>query len=184
MTESSEAISLGWLDDLEVDAEDAQFDRWVVLHTRSRQEKVVAGHLDAHGVNHFLPLVSHVRHYGKRRANVELPLFPGYVFLYGSNDQAYEADRTKRLARIIQVPNQSQLTIELKNLHLALARQAPLDPYPYLRQGIWVEVRSGPFQGVQGVIDDRKNSHRLILKIDVLGQAASLEIDGALLEPR
>jgi transcription antitermination factor NusG len=46
-----------------------------------------------------------------------------------------------------------------------------------------VEVRAGPFRGLQGVIDSRSKLNRLILQIDMLGRAVSLEIDAALLEP-
>jgi transcription termination/antitermination protein NusG len=157
--------------------------RWHVLHTRSRQEKVLAEGLMAKGIAAFLPLLEVTRTYGRRKISVALPLFPGYVFLKGQLDEAYEADRTKRVANIIAVADQEKLTWELRNLSLALTARAPLDPYPYLRAGIKVEVRSGPFIGIQGIIEQRTKRDRLLLQIDVLGQATSLEIDGALVEP-
>jgi transcription termination/antitermination protein NusG len=157
--------------------------QWVVLHTKSRQEKILADDLKVLGIACFLPLIKQVRFYGNRKAMVETPLFPGYVFLRGTMDQAYEADRTKRVARIITVADQKQIEWELGNLHLALSGGAPLEPYPYLKKGVRVEVRSGPFRGLQGVIEDRLNAQRLILQVDMLGRAVSLEIDGALLEP-
>src|SRR5918999_4935441 len=76
---------------------------WHVLHTMSRQEKSLSRDLAAVNVPHYLPLVRQVRYYGKRKAVVEEPLFPGYVFLLGSLDDAYVADRTKRVANIIRV---------------------------------------------------------------------------------
>jgi len=158
-------------------------DRWYVLHTRSRQEKAVATQLAARKVSHFLPLVEQVHFYGNRKAVVSLPLFPSYVFLHGTAEQAYEVDRTKRLVRIITVKDQQQLEWELQNLRLALKKKAPLDPYPYLKKGVRAEVKSGPFRGLQGVIEDRLKPERLLLQIDMLGRALSVEIDGALLEP-
>jgi transcription antitermination factor NusG len=50
-------------------------------------------------------------------------------------------------------------------------------------KGVRVEVRSGPFQGLQGVIEDRAKESRLILQVDVLGRAVTLEIHGAQVEP-
>ncbi len=155
---------------------------WHVLHTRSRQEKALAESLSAMGIAAFLPLVDVTRTYGRRKASVELPLFPGYLFLKGQLEDAYAADRTKRVAHIIPVVNQAKLTWELRNLWMALHTKVALDPYPYLRQGVRVEVRSGPLMGVQGVVESRLKRDRLLLQIDVLGQATSLEIDGALLE--
>ena len=156
---------------------------WFVLHTRSRQEKALADELAARRVEHFLPLVKRPRFYGSRKVVVEEPLFPGYVFLFGEKEQAYLADRTKRVANIIPVTDQRRLEWELKNIRLALEHDAPLDPYPHLTKGVRVEVRSGPFQGLQGVIEDKGKDSRLILQVDVLGRAVSLEIHGALLEP-
>ena len=156
--------------------------RWFVLHTRSRQEKALAAELSAMDVSCYLPLVQSVRYYGRRKATVDLPLFPGYVFVFGSVEEAYAADRTKRVAQIIRVADQARFEREISNIRTALDSGAELDPYPCLTAGVWVEVRSGPFKGLRGVIEDKLKPDRLVLQVDALGQAASLEIDGALLE--
>lgn len=156
---------------------------WFVLQTKSRQEKALAGELSAMRLAHYLPLMKHNRLHGGRKAVVEEALFPGYLFLLGSIDEAYQADRTNRVANIIRVPDQNHLEWELNNIKLALERSAMLNPYPHLVMGRRVEVRSGPFRGLQGVIEDRRKEARLILKVDVLGRAVSLEIDGGMLEP-
>lgn len=153
---------------------------WFVLHTKSRQEKKVAADLQAMGIAHYLPLVAYRRRYEKRVATVDLPLFAGYVFLHGTLDNAYEIDRTRRIVQVIRVPNQAQVEWELANIHLALSQQAVLDPYPYLQKGVRVEVRSGPMRGLQGLIEDRTQRDRLILQVEMLGRAMSMEIDGAL----
>ena len=155
---------------------------WHLLHTRSRQEKALAESLGARGIACFLPLADVTRTYGHRKVPVELPLFPGYVFLKGQLGEVYEADRTKRVANIIRVSDQEKITWELRNLALGLVACGKLDPYPYLRKGVRVEVRSGPLIGVQGVVESRTKRDRLLLQVDVLGQATSVEIDGAILD--
>jgi transcriptional antiterminator NusG len=155
---------------------------WYVLHTRSRQEKILANELAARHIDHYLPLVRHSRVYGDRKAVVQEPLFPGYVFLFGSLDEAYQADRSKRVANIIRVTDQQHLEWELSNIKLALSQGAPLDPYPHLVKGVRVEVRAGPFRGLQGVIEEKARESRLILQVDVLGRAVSLEIDATHLQ--
>ena len=157
--------------------------RWHVLHVRSRQEKALRDDLIVRGIQYFLPLVRQARFYGRRKAQVELPLFAGYVFLLGTTEQAYSADRTGRVARIIPVFNQDQMDWELGNLQLALQKCPALVPYPYLKAGLKVEVRAGPFRGIQGVIENRAKEHRLILQITTLGKAVSLEIDASLVDP-
>lgn len=160
----------------------AKAGEWFVLHTKSRQEKVVAQDLKSMGVMYYLPLVDQVRFYGKRKAKVQIPLFPGYVFLKGELEDTYRIDRTKRLAGILKVINQDKMEWELKNLNLAISQEAKLELYPYFKNGVRVEVRSGPFRGLQGVIEGRTPKDRLILQVDILGQGVSLELDGSLLD--
>lgn len=156
---------------------------WFVLHTLSRQEKALATDLERLQVPVFLPLASHVRYYGNRKATVAEPLFPGYVFLRGTIEQAYSADRTGRVANVIRVADQGRINTELHSLAIATSLHLPLDPYPFLKNGVRVRVTAGPMAGMRGVVEGRAgNWRRLILQIDILGQAASLEIDGSLLE--
>jgi transcriptional antiterminator RfaH len=155
---------------------------WFVLHTKSRQEKILSDELWALRIGAYLPLVREVRFYSGRRAVVEVPLFPGYVFLRGDQHQAQLADRTKRIAQIITVHDQGRLDWELRNIATALGTGRALVPYPALQRGVKAEVMSGPMRGLQGVVQSRK-SERLILQIDMLGQAVSVELDGATLDP-
>ncbi len=157
---------------------------WHLLHTKSRQEKILSEELIGLGVRHYLPLVNQVRFYGRRKTDVLLPLFTGYLFLKGTVEQTYVADRTRRVAKIISVRDQEQLERELLNIWLALDRHGSLDPFPFLVAGVKVEVKSGPFRGLQGIVEKRNGSaKRLILEVGILGRAVSLEIDGALLDP-
>lgn len=154
---------------------------WLVLRTRSRQEKAVAADLSALGIDHFLPLVTAQRIHGRRKATVKVPLFTGYVFMRGYRDQAYTVDRASRLAQIIDVFDQQQMNAELQALRKAIAADAPLTPDRRLKAGMWVRVKAGPMQGVEGKIE-HEPANRLVLAVDMLGQAASLEIDRTLLE--
>ncbi|MDB5300384.1 MAG: transcription antiterminator [Phycisphaerales bacterium] len=156
---------------------------WYLLRVRSNQEKQLADTLAAMGVGHFLPLVRQTRYWGPRKCVVESPLFPGYVFLRGAVDDVYRADRTRRVASIVRVADQRRLDWELRNIRLALAGNAALRPTPCLRNGTRVEVRSGPFRGLQGLICERAKENRLVLQVQMLGAATSLEIDAGLLDP-
>ena len=155
---------------------------WFLLRTRSRQEKIIANDLAARGVSHYLPLMTSTRYYGNRKARVELPLFPGYVFLRGAADDAFAADRAGRLAQIIPIRNQSRVNEELKNICFALASKAPLMQFPYLQKGVHVEVRCGPMRGLRGIIEDYAKRNRLILQVEILGRAVSLEVDADVLD--
>jgi transcription antitermination factor NusG len=155
---------------------------WFLLRTRSRQEKIIANEFATRGVLHFLPLMNTVRYYNKRKMMVELPLFPGYVFMRGEQHDAYNADRAGRLAQILPVVNQRRLNEELKNIWFALANNADLAHQPFLRKGVRVEVRCGPLRGLHGVIEDRGKRNRLFLQVETLGRSVSLEVDSDLLD--
>ena len=71
---------------------------------------------------------------------------------------------------------------ELSQIEQALDGGARLDPYPSMGHGSLCRVRCGPLAGLEGVVV-RKNVTRLLLQVEMLGQAAALEIDGSLLEP-
>lgn len=156
---------------------------WHVAHTRPRQEKALGDALDALGVACFVPLVRQVRYYGHRHRVASLPLFPSYVFVHGPKEHALLSLRTKRVARIIPVADQTALEHELLQIDRALLGGAALDPYPYLEVGKRVVVVRGPFKGLEGMVDARKSPDRLALNVSILGRATSLEIDASLLEP-
>jgi transcription antitermination factor NusG len=155
---------------------------WFLLRTRSRQEKVIANDLAARRVLHFRPLMTCVRYYGHRKTVVDVPLFPGYVFLRGEAEEAFAADRAGRLAQIMRISDQERVEEELRNIWLALNQNAELSHYPYLKKGVRVEVRSGPFRGLRGVIEEMGKRDRLILQVNTLGRAVCLEVDAALLD--
>lgn len=162
---------------------EAERGRWFVLRTRSRQEKALAQDLAARRIGHFLPLTRVVRYYGKRKAVVMEPLFPGYLFLRGEVEEAYAADRTGRVAQVLAAPDQDRLSEELAQIRLALSRGAPLRGCERIERGVLVEVSSGPFRGIRGIVAEAVRDDRLVLNVELIARAAQLEIDRTLLRP-
>jgi transcription antitermination factor NusG len=156
--------------------------KWLVLHTRSRQEKAVAELLHKTGVTSFLPSVRRIMHYAHRRRTVSIPMFAGYVFVWGTVECTYAAIDSKRVVRAIAVPDQKRLTQELDQIRRAMAGDAKFSPYRFLERGMRVRVTSGPFKDVEGLVDEGVHNNRLILNVQALGRATSLEIDATLLE--
>jgi transcription antitermination factor NusG len=157
--------------------------RWFALKTRSRQEKALARALAAAGVDHYLPLVERVRYHGHRKRTVTEPLFATYLFLHGTIETTYFALATRRVASVIPVSDQDRLVHEIEQIREALARRGALVPERYLKRGRRVRVTSGPFKGIEGLIEEVPKTDRLVLQVEALGRATSLEIDSGLLEP-
>lgn len=157
--------------------------RWMVLHTKSRQEKAVARQLGAQGVSIYLPLVDRTRLVRGRKMRSQLPLFPGYLFLFGERDDGFAAISTKRVCRIIEVQDQDRFVEEIEQIAQALTAGAELDLYPFATEGQRCRITRGPFYGLEGVVLERKRLARLVLQVDILGQGAALEVDADFLEP-
>jgi transcription antitermination factor NusG len=155
---------------------------WWVAHTKSRNEKALAHDLIGKNISYFLPMTWKVRRKSHRTIRSLLPLFTGYLFFCGRENQRLELLRTNRVANVIVVKDQDKLLDELVQIAQALRAGAPLVPYKYIKQGQRCRVVAGPLVGLEGIIITTKNATRLVLQIDMLGQAASVEIDIDMIE--
>lgn len=155
--------------------------KWYVLHCKPRQEQCVADALKAKRAHAYLPRIEQVRYYGKRKVKRSLPLFPGYVFLLGNKDNAYDVDRSRGIVQIIEPHDQDQLAWELENIQFAIQQDAPLIECASLKVGTRVEVIAGPFKGMQGLVEANRRDDRVVLQVSMLGRAMSVEIDASLL---
>src|SRR5438309_348634 len=81
-------------------------DRWWVLHTRPRAEKALARHLFGDRTPFFLPLYAQRRRAGDRVRESHLPLFPGYLFLFGGDDARLSALKSNQVATTLPVVDQ------------------------------------------------------------------------------
>ena len=155
---------------------------WWVGHTRPRQEKALARDIQAAGGGYFLPMQEVTRKSRGRQWKALLPLFAGYVFLCGDEDTRLAALRTNRVANVIDVPDQRRLIDQLTTLKDLLDQPGQVTTHPRLVKGARCRVRSGAMAGLEGVVQRRKNAARFVVNIEALGQCATLEIDGDLLE--
>lgn len=156
---------------------------WWVAHTKSRNEKALAHDLVAKNISYFLPMTWKVQRRSHRTFRSLLPLFSGYLFFCGREAERVELLRTNRVAGVIEVKDQEKLLDELVQFERALRAGAPLTPYKYIKAGQRCRVIAGPLLGLEGIVIQVKNVARLLLQIDMLGQAASVEINIDLIEP-
>jgi len=156
---------------------------WRVAHVKARQEKALARDLARSSVAYFLPMYEVRRESRGRSWRATLPLFPGYVFFCGDEDDRLGALKTSRVAKIIDVSDQQRLIGELTAIRRLTESGMSVDPYPSLTTGRRCRVRSGPLRGVEGAVARRKGATRFVVEVSILGQGAAVEIDGNLLEP-
>lgn len=153
--------------------------RWYVAHTRSRNEKILAQELGRLHIPHYLPLATRTtRSPATRRISQSLvPVFPGYVFFHGTEDQRYSALRTNRIAQVLTVTDQVQLVTELNNVRHLLACQHDFSVASRLQVGDWGRITVGPLQGLEGVVTAASGRLRLTINVTILGQSVCVEVD-------
>ncbi|MHC4244511.1 MAG: transcription termination/antitermination NusG family protein [Planctomycetota bacterium] len=156
--------------------------QWWVVHTRSRNEKALAHDLISKDISYFLPMSWKVSRKSRRTTRSLLPLFNGYLFFCGKENERVELLKTNRVAHLIEVNNQQKLLDELVQVNQALQSGAPLTPHNYIKKGQRCRVIAGPLMGLEGIVVRSNNAVRLVLQIDMLGQAASVEIDVDMIE--
>jgi len=155
---------------------------WWVAHTKSRNEKALAWQLQRKEINYFLPMSWKVYRQKGRTIRSLLPLFTGYLFFCGNEEQRLEVLRTNRVANLILVKDQAQLVSDLLPIERLIAEGAPLKPHKYIAAGQRCRVIAGALAGTEGIVARDSNQLRLILQVDMLGQATSVEIDTDMIE--
>jgi transcriptional antiterminator RfaH len=157
--------------------------QWWVAHTKSRNEKALAHDLVARNVSYFLPMTLKVSRRSHRTLKSMLPLFTGYLFFCGHENDRIELLKTNRVANLLEVTDQRELLRDLLRVEQAVRAGVPLTPHKYIKRGQWCRVIAGPLLGVEGIVVDQKGNTWLVLQVDMLGQAASGEIDIEMIEP-
>jgi len=159
--------------------------QWYAVSVRSRHEKLVTRHLEHQGLNHFLPVYRSVRRWKDRRQELDMALFPGYVFV---NLNLRDRLRVLRAPGAVQfVTFQGQPAAipdsEIRALESSLSAGLRLQPHPYLHQGARVRLKRGPLVGAEGIMIRRKERFRLVLSIDLIMRSVVFEVDEADVEP-
>jgi len=165
-------------------AADLQDERWYAAYTCANHEKRVAAQLLARSVEHVLPFYSSLRRWKDRRVVVDMPLFPGYVFVRLALCQRLRVLQIPSVVRLVGFGGQPHALAdeEVALLRGCLGGAARFAPHPYLRAGSRVRIARGPLRGVEGILVRKKSRLRVVLSIDVIACSASVEVDSADLE--
>ncbi len=157
---------------------------WYVLYTRHQHEKTVAQILTSKGFEILLPLYSTARQWKDRTKLISVPLFPCYVFLRGALERQLAVMTTPGVHAIVSTAGQPTPIphSEIEAIRRVVEGDARVEPHPFLTCGEWVRVKCGPMMGIQGILVRKKNLYRLVLSVEILGKAASVEIDALLVE--
>ncbi len=154
---------------------------WYVLHTKSRFENVVKGGLLKKTVEAFLPKITVPSKRKDRKKMIQVPLFPGYVFVKSDLHPTHHLEIVKTAGAVKLVGNESgpisvpDATIE--SIKIMVESQQPITTGYQFTKGEHVMVVDGPFLGVVGVFERYGGHGRIVVHIEALGQFAAVEVE-------
>ncbi len=154
---------------------------WYAVWTRSRHEQVVREQLERKGLEAFLPTITRWSRWKDRKKQVDWPLFPGYCFVRFNGAERLPVLKCTGVVNIVSFDGDIVAIPEheIESIRRLVESDLQFDPCPLIREGMMVEVSHGPLKGVVGRLV-RKGSHaRLVLSVDLIGQAVSVEVDAS-----
>lgn len=154
---------------------------WYAVRVLARHEKRVAQLLTAAGIRAYLPLMRTVRQWSDRRKIVELPLFPGYLFVHcamdaGNRVRVLGASRSI-LAIVGSGPRPVPIpAVEIESIRTLLDSDTPLTTLDRLPRGARVRVVDGPLAGIEGVVVSPKGKRRIVCSVELLGRSVRADL--------
>lgn len=158
---------------------------WSVAHVKAREERAVERAVRDAGLATFLPLRKQWQIYRNgRRDVVERPIFEEYLFVAWTHpDQRGHVLGAKGVHQLLPVSRQQQLRDELEQVQRVLITDPFLDVDQWIRQGVKARVTSGPFEGINGEVHERRGKRVFLAGVKMLGQALVLEVEDWQIEP-
>jgi transcription antitermination factor NusG len=158
---------------------------WFALQVKGNYENVVAAHLGGKGYEWFLPLYKMRNRWSDRWKEINRPLFPGYLFC--------RLDPLNRFP-ILTIPGVSRIVGAAKNpvpidkteieaIQVAVKSGLPSQPWPFMKIGQTVRIERGPLRGLEGILSDFRNNHRLVLSVTLLQRSIAVQVEDAWVTP-
>jgi transcription antitermination factor NusG len=152
---------------------------WFALRVRSRYEGLVATILRNKGFEGFLPTYICKRRWSDRVKEMELPLFPGYVFCRFNPLDRLPILTTPGLISIVGIAR-NPVPIEeaeIAALQAVMTADLPRKPWPYLQVGQRVRIEYGALCGLEGILLEFRKRNRIALSVTLLQRSVAVEIE-------
>jgi transcription termination/antitermination protein NusG len=160
---------------------------WYAVSTRSRQEKVAASILENLAIENFLPLAIERRQWSDRKQMVNVPLFPGYLFVRVPMLREVQLRVLKVPGVVKFIGNQSGPQAipdaEIEGVQTVLSHRIPCTPCSIPRVGDRVRIFRGVLTGVEGTFVRSGSDTRLVIAVEMIQQSISVQVDASDVEP-
>jgi transcription antitermination factor NusG len=153
---------------------------WFALQTKPRNEKKVDYLLSQKSYRCFLPTYRQKRRWSDRIVEVELPLFPMYVFCQFGPSVFGKVISTPGITRIVGFGGRPAEVAakEIESLQLLAQSHLLREPWAYLPVGTLVQVETGPLAGAHGIFCSSEDRRRLVISVTLLQRSVAVQLDG------
>lgn len=157
--------------------------QWYVLWTHSHCEQLVSDQLATRGFQTFLPKMNVWSRLRGVKHLIEVPMFPGYLFLHHAMDKTSYLDvcKVRGLVRVLGTRWDELNTVpegEVTSIQRVLEAGYQVQPHRYLRVGQRVRITRGPLADTEGILLRAKpNKGLLVLSIGLLQRSVAVEVD-------
>jgi transcription antitermination factor NusG len=152
---------------------------WFAILTKTGREKNATLLLENSGFECCLPVSKSIRKWSDRTKEIEVPLFPGYLFCrMNPNDRL----PVLMIPGVLQIVGAGKTAIPIQEQEIAAIQRAGRSglatmPWPYLQVGQVARINDGPLRGVSGIVVRIKTELKLVLSVNLLQRSVAVEID-------
>jgi len=152
---------------------------WYALYVKHQHERKVAVLLERKGIEVLLPLQKVVRRWKDRSKTLSLPIFPNYVFVHSDLENKWRMLNTPGIFFLVESQGKASAIPkeEMESIRCLMISGLPMQAHSYLAAGDHVQVCAGPLQGVTGILERFKNQYRVIINVELLQKAVSVEVE-------
>lgn len=146
---------------------------WYALYTHSRCEFKVEKALKVEGVTVYLPVKKNIEKWSDRKKEITLPLFAGYVFINATEKERLVSLQHKQVVRCLTDAGRPAVvpSWQIESLKKMISSNHEINVIDGLIKGKKIEIKSGPFKGIHGILLNVENKNRLAISIDLLNRS-------------
>lgn len=161
---------------------------WYVIQSCCNHEARIEERLQRLGLEVYLPRHTVISRRRDRKKLLQVPLFPGYLFVHDFLEPTtyYTILKLPGVVRFLAfsqrlapVPPET-----IASLKVALAADRPFQTLPHLRKGKKVRVVQGPLAGVIGIIRESKAKKRVVvIEVELFSRALAVDLEDGAVKP-
>jgi transcription antitermination factor NusG len=158
---------------------------WFALRIKSNFEKVTSQILEQKGYIAFLPTYRTRNRWSDRTKVIDRPLFPGYLFCRFDQNDRLPILVTPGVVGVVGVGKTPMAVAEreIEAIQAVLRSGVPATPWPYVTVGQRLLIERGPLSGIEGILQEIKNSFRFIVSVNLLQRSVAAEVDASWVRP-